>query len=219
MIPFPTWTHADCTSRLILTPATQAPRAIFQCLRLLPSLTSPSSLLPVTILHSTLPTLITSASPVFLRQYLNIDPITTPTSYSLSTLLTSTAELFLKLPLETVLRRGQVNVLRQQHQKQYQHAAHQHFRGDAKVSDPDLNTIVDVGSFRGVFGTMWHIAREEGIRESPVVTATPQRVRREPKKGQGVHGLWRGWRVGMWGLCGVWVASAMGGGTGAGSEF
>ena len=156
---------------------------------------------------------------MLLRQYLNIDSITTPASYSLSTFLISTTELFLKLPLETVLRRGQINVLRQQHQRQYRAAAHQHFRGDAKVSEPDINTIVDVGPYRGVFGTMWHIVREEGVRETPVVTATPLRVKREPKKGQGVYGLWRGWRVGMWGLCGVWVASAMGGGTGAGSEF
>ena len=33
-------------------------------------------------------------------------------------------------------------------------------------------------------------------------------------------GLWRGWRVGFWGLVGVWGAVACGGGSGgAGVEF
>jgi fusion and transport protein UGO1 len=39
------------------------------------------------------------------------------------------------------------------------------------------------------------------------------------KKGQGLEGLWRGWRVGMWGLVGVWGASAIGGSGNAGGEF
>ena len=177
------------------------------------------SLLPTTILHSTLPTLITSSTPLLLRQYLHIDAIATPASYSLTTFVTSAAELFLKLPIETVLRRGQVAVLRQRNRQQYQAAAHQNFRGDPKVGEPELSTIVDVGPYKGLLGTMWYIIREEGERDNVDVTKTPLRVKPVPKKGQGVQGLWRGWRVGMWGLCGVWAASALGSGSGQGSEF
>lgn len=95
-------------SRLILTPTTSQPRAILPNLRSLPSLTIPTSLFPVTLLHSTLPTLLSTSTPLVLRQYFRIDPLTTPATYSLATFLTSTTELFLKLPLETVLRRAQI---------------------------------------------------------------------------------------------------------------
>lgn len=40
-----------------------------------------------------------------------------------------------------------------------------------------------------------------------VIGRSPRRVR----KGQGIEGLYRGWRVGMWGLVGVWGASYIGG--------
>lgn len=39
------------------------------------------------------------------------------------------------------------------------------------------------------------------------------------KKGQGVAGLWRGWRVGMWGLIGVWGAAALNTTAAKGGEF
>jgi len=39
------------------------------------------------------------------------------------------------------------------------------------------------------------------------------------RKGQGVEGLFRGWRVGMWGLVGVWGAATLGGVGGKGGEF
>lgn len=65
---------------------------------------------------------------------------------------------------------------------------------------------------------MWYVAYEEGIRDSGTksVTSTPAKAsvqaQKREKKGQGVTGLWRGWRVGMWGLVGVWGASALGSG-------
>lgn len=192
-------------------------------LRQLPSFTIPSSLLPATLLHSSLPTLISSSTPLILRQYLHIDPLTTPTTYSLATFLVSAGELFLKLPLETVLRRGQVHVLRAQQARAYSVAQHNSFRGNAKVATPDLDTVVEPGPYKGVFGTMWHISSEEGIRESPLrsVTSTPVKpsvqAQKRQKKGQGLSGLCRGWRVGMWGLVGVWGASALG--SGAKTEF
>ncbi|KAF9691186.1 hypothetical protein EKO04_010866 [Ascochyta lentis] len=98
-------------TRLIVTPIASAPRSIYPCLSLLPSISISSNLLPATLLHACVPTLISSSTPLLLRSTLSIDPIITPTTYSFSTFLSSTAELFLRLPLETVLRRGQVAVL------------------------------------------------------------------------------------------------------------
>lgn len=86
-----------------------------------------------------------------------------------------------------------------------------------------MRTVVDVGPYKGVFGTMWTIANEEGVRVQEAKTGmglTPMKPKeRKVRKGQGVAGLWRGWRVGMWGLVGVWGAGALGTGSGSGGEF
>lgn len=71
---------------------------------------------------------------------------------------------------------------------------------------------------------MWMIVREEGMRDTPISIAAAKKVKGKtvPKqqKGQGLPGLWRGWRVGMWGLVGMWSARAMNGATaGNAGEF
>jgi fusion and transport protein UGO1 len=118
--------------------------------------------------------------------------------------MSRTVELFLKLPLETVLRRGQVNVLRSPKYRM------------SRRGEEELETVVPIGEYRGVIGTMWCIAREEGVREVHVVGKGKGKgkVKEKVKKGQGIEGLWRGWRVGMWGLAGVWGAGLIGGGRG-----
>lgn len=87
-----------------------------------------------------------------------------------------------------------------------------------------LKTTIEAGPYRGVVGTMWSIMREEGSpgrHESlPDFSEKIGTGRNKPgRKGQGLEGLWRGWRVGMWGLVGVWGASALGGGGNGGGEF
>ena len=92
------------------------------------------------------------------------------------------------------------------------------------ATNPKIDTIVEVGPYHGVLGTMWTIVREEGSRgDGPLVTGVSAMSRAKKtgggvKKGQGIEGLWRGWRVGMWGLVGMWSAAAMGG-AGKGGEF
>ena len=106
----------------------------------------------------------------------------------------------MKLPLETVLRRGHVAAL-QQAASQPSGSPHRAAlptaepSGRGRAAAPALRTVVPVGPYKGVLGTAWHVVREEGVA-----------------------GLWRGWRVGFWGLVGVWGASALGGG-GVGGEF
>ncbi|EUC42445.1 hypothetical protein COCMIDRAFT_103483 [Bipolaris oryzae ATCC 44560] len=218
-------------TRLIITPISSSPRSIYPCLSLLPSLSVSPALLPATIMHACVPTLVSSSTPLFLRSTLGIDPILTPATYSFSTFLSSTAELFIRLPLETVLRRGQVAVLQeyeaqriaQEYQAPPSRSKSPAYGLDRPSNDNGFDTIVDPGQYRGVLGTLWFIVREEGISVSgpsaaKAASAKAMGFSRPPRtrKGQGVHGLWRGWRVGVWGLVGIWGAAALGGG---GGEF
>ncbi|KAI9775952.1 MAG: mitochondrial fusion and transport protein ugo1 [Candelina submexicana] len=195
-------------TRLVLTPTAHHPHGMLASLRSLAQLTCPLSLLPITLLTSTIPSLISSSTPLFLRSRLGIDPVLTPTTYSISTFTSSSIELFIRLPLETVLRRGQMA------------ASVPPSTSTGKYVQSD--TVVDIGAYKGVVGTMWHIVREEGGGQT-MTTGTGgalavMRVRAR-RKGQGVEGLWRGWRVGMWGLVGVWGAAALGSTGGKGGEF
>lgn len=171
-------------------------------------------------MHSTIPTFLSTSTPLFLRSWLGIDPVITPATYSVSTFLSSVGELFVRLPLETVLRRGQVSTL-YEHDRIKEREAFNSFRLTPrhKKEIPEtewLRTVVDVGPYKGVFGTMWFIMREEGTSKTGPIR--PAAAGKSPfakvKKGQGMQGLWRGWRVGFWGIVGVWGAAALGGGVG-----
>lgn len=93
-----------------------------------------------------------------------------------------------------------------------------------------MQTVVEVGSYKGLVGTMLHIVNEEGERggraelargtgSAPALRAGKMGMGAQKKKGQGLEGLWRGWRVGMWGLVGVWGAALLGGVGNKGGEF
>jgi fusion and transport protein UGO1 len=125
--------------------------------------------------------------------------------------MSRTAELFIKLPLETVLRRGQIAVLKEEVA----------LTRDSGAWTGNLETVVPLGEYRGVFGTMWLIVREEGVTQIPVIKGKKTKAKQIEQKGQGLQGLWRGWRVGMWGLAGMWGSRALsnGGNGGAAGEF
>jgi mitochondrial fusion and transport protein UGO1 len=90
----------------------------------------------------------------------------------------------------------------------------------------ELDTIVNIGRYKGPIWTMWMIVNEEGISSSQdgvsgtvgLQTTRIARKQRE-RRGQGIEGLWRGWRVGFWGLIGVWGATAIGGAANTVDEF
>lgn len=199
-------------TKLMLTPSTHPPRSVLPTLRSLSSWTLPFSIAPVTILYATIPTLISSSTPLFLRSKLGVDPVLNPNLYTVAIFIAQTLELGVKLPLETILRRGQVEV------------------AFAESPSQKLQTVVEVGPYRGLFGTIHSIVYEEGEREvrtEPVRPASDGKgprvmkaaQKRQRKKGQGLEGLWRGWRVGMWGIVGVWGAATLGGVGGRGGEF
>ncbi|KAL1623530.1 hypothetical protein SLS54_004520 [Diplodia seriata] len=227
---------------ILMTPSTTAPRHVLPNLRALPSFTIPMPLLPITLLHSTIPTFVSASTPLFLRSSLRIDPVLTPATYSVCTFISSATELFIKLPLETVLRRGQANILTEHAARQANFSAYSSFRSpsssrqsrsrspmkrsQAPLQPEPLPTVVEVGPYRGVLGTMWYIVRDEGSTgpgpgAPPVARTTAAGVVRyqqqKQSKGQGAVGLVRGWRVGFWGLVGVWGAAMLGGS--GGGEF
>ena len=150
--------------------------------------------------------------PLFLRSKLGIDPLLTPNLYSIGTFVGQALELIVKLPIETVLRRGQMQVVQM------------------GASGSEVQTVVVVGPYKGLLGTLYSIVKDEGERGSrtelvkgtggaPALNVGTSGTRRQGRKGQGYEGLWRGWRVGMWGLVGVWGAAAVGGVGGKGGEF
>ncbi|KAI1002357.1 hypothetical protein K3495_g5844 [Podosphaera aphanis] len=194
-------------TKLMLTPKSNSNRSLMSQIRSLNSyLCHPTVLLP-TMLHSLVTPAISYSASLIFRSHLSIDPILSPSSYCMAQFVSRSVELYLKLPLETVLRRAQMSVLKQESRN----------RQKSNNQKECLLTTVPIGEYRGVFGTMWLIVNEEGIREAPKSQMGRNRVK--AKKGQGLSGLWRGWRIGMWGLVGVWGSRALNGGSGGDGEF
>ncbi|KAI1848587.1 hypothetical protein JX265_011559 [Neoarthrinium moseri] len=197
-------------TRLILTSTTRGSRRTISSLRSLPSWLCPPSLVTPTILHSLIHPVLTLSTPLVLRSQFLIDKELSPTTFSVAKFCTSCVSLFVKLPLETVLRRGQASVL--------SHPAYVQALDEAGKMEP----IVRPGSYNGVVGTMYTIVSEEGSRAIPVLAKSAPAKGKKAKqakvsevvyrKGQGVDGLWRGWKVSWWGLVGLWTAGVVGGG-------
>lgn len=226
----------------MLTPTTTPPRSILPVLRTLPGYFCPASLALPSLLHSTLPTLIATSTPLFLRSNLSIDPIISPAYYNICTFLSSTLELFVKLPVETVLRRGQMayltGALSQSQSQSHTSARRTHHNSSSPDAEHDISTstsssfdtIVPLGPYTGLLSTMWNIAREEGTTYAKAsdgdghgatggAAAKAIQPIFRPQKGQGIQGLWRGWRVGMWALVGVWGTAGLSGLGRGGGEF
>lgn len=182
-------------TRLIVSPASHPPRGVLSNLKRLPSLILPSKLWLPTGLYHTLPQVFSTAMPQVLRRQFNLLPETAPTLWSFASFATSLSELFIRLPLETIVRRSQVNYLRE--------------------SSRDLPLIVEPAPYLGIGGTVYSIMYSEGETKTKDAKGMV-RVR----KGQGSAGLVRGWRVGFWGLVGVWGAGSLGTAEGRGrGEF
>ncbi|POS73506.1 hypothetical protein DHEL01_v208101 [Diaporthe helianthi] len=190
------------------------------------------SLVIPTVLHSLVHPVLALSTPLVLRTKFLINSELSPATFSLAKFSSSVAALLIKLPLETVLRRGQVAVLSQ---PSYNQAAGgdsglatakpaRHTGGANTTTTTPLETVVQPGRYQGVVGTMYAIVNEEGSRAvhaQPSATAKGKVASKKGKKsvseavyrrGQGFDGLWRGWKVNTWGLVGLWMASVAGGG-------
>ncbi|KAJ5796895.1 uncharacterized protein N7518_005435 [Penicillium psychrosexuale] len=202
---------------LMLTPATHGPRSLVRAIRQLPTpnCTIPSHLVPITVLHSSLPTLIMTSTPLFLKSYLSIDPLLNPNAWNMCAFLVSGLELAVRFPLETVLRRAQIATYTSL-------SLRQKYSGGsistASIDASDVETIVPTPrTYRGIIGTMWHVVYEEGVSSKPSEKERAKQLlgqrtsQKKRQQGQGIQGLYRGWRIGMWGIAGIWGASLLGG--------
>jgi fusion and transport protein UGO1 len=144
--------------------------------------------------------------------------------WNLFTFLSSGLELAVRFPLETVLRRAQIATYTSLSLRQK--SAGGSIR-NASFDASDVETIIPTPrTYRGIIGTMWHIVHEEGVSVTPSEAArahellgrsAPQHLQKR-QQGQGIGGLYRGWRVGMWGIAGIWGASLLGGVAGGSEE-
>ncbi|TFB04550.1 Mitochondrial fusion and transport protein ugo1 [Trichoderma ghanense] len=193
-------------TRLILTNPFKGQRRTIASLRALPSYYCPPKIVVPTILHSLVNPIFTLSTPLALKTKFMITSEIAPMTFSAAKFFASSVGVLIKLPLETVLRRGQLSVLSE---PEYLEALND--------GEPALETIVPIGKYYGTFGTMYHIVAEEGAREIPPKPVLSKRgkvktknLQPTHKKGQGVEGLWRGWRISWWGLVGVWMANMVG---------
>ncbi|RFU74644.1 mitochondrial fusion and transport ugo1 [Trichoderma arundinaceum] len=193
-------------TRLILTNPFKGQRRTIASLRALPSYYCPPTVVVPTILHSLINPIFTLSTPLALKTKFMVTSEIAPMTFSIAKFFASSVGILIKLPLETVLRRGQLSVLSE---PEYLEA----LNGD----EPAPETIVPIGRYNGVFGTMYHIVTEEGTREIPPKPVISKRGKVKTKnlqptykKGQGMEGLWRGWRIGWWGLVGLWMANMVG---------
>lgn len=202
-----------------MTPTSRPSRRLFSTLRSLPSYFCPSALFLPTVLHSLIHPILTFSTPLVLRTRFMIDRELSPMTFSIAKFCSSSAALFVKLPLETVLRRGQVAVLGS---APYALLADPGAatRGRRLGGGERLETVVPPGGFDGVFGTMRAIVVQEGSRPARGKAVAPKggakgktRVAETVyRRGQGLEGLWRGWKVSWWGIVGLWTAGVVGGG-------
>lgn len=226
---------------LVLTSVSRGSRRTLSTLRALPSYLCPATLFIPTVLHSLIHPFFMLSTPLVLRSRFMIDREVSPVAFSIAKFCSSTVALFIKLPLETVLRRGQAAVLSS---PQYvaalepkvptvtksRRAAALESREDGDSKTPQMETIVPLGRYNGLFGTMYAIVNEEGSHAVPMTAAAKRKAALAKKngdksvpqvvyrRGQGMDGLWRGWKVSWWGLVGLWTAGVIGGGGDAG-EF
>ncbi|KAF8425614.1 mitochondrial carrier domain-containing protein [Tirmania nivea] len=174
-------------TRLMITPSSSNPRNILPQLRSLGTYTCPPLLALPTLLHATIPTLILTSRPYLLTHKLGIDAVQSPGTYSSLHFVGTMAARFFRLPLETVLRRAQANAP----------------TIEKPEGGPPEKTIIPVGRYAGVLGTMWLIVKEE---------------QGEGGLG-GVEGLFRGWRMEVWPEVGLMVLNLLGMGSGQEEGF
>lgn len=207
----------------MITSTARGGRRTLSAIRNLPSYICHPLLVVPTILHSLVHPILTLSAPLVLRSHFHIDRETAPVTFSLAKICSSAVALFIKLPLETVLRRGQVAVLSTpEHLAALEPATP---AAGKRLGGEQLETIVPVGGYSGVFSTMYSIVYEEGshvVKPAPSTAAAKRAAARRGKpatvseavytRGQGLDGLWRGWKVSAWGLVGLWSTALLAGG-------
>jgi len=146
------------------------------------------------------------------------------------TFLGSGLEMAIRFPLETVLRRAQIASytcpsIRQSPATRRVSGLSPRDASPSTPADPaaEIETIIPTPkTYRGIIGTIWGIVYEEGAAAPPenerAHELLKKTVSQKKKQGQGIQGLYRGWRIGMWGIVGIWGAGVLGSAGGSGDE-
>lgn len=122
-------------TRMITTTFETKPRSVRTSLRNLDSFFIPSEVFLPTVLYSSATSILGKSTSFILQQVFGIDSSTSPTMYSLLTLLLRVLQVGVKLPLETLVRRSHLSYL--------------------KLSKFSL--LVRPAEYDGIFGTVWNV--------------------------------------------------------------
>lgn len=162
-------------TRLIVTSLNGTERSIRNTIKNLKYFTCPVSLIIPTILNSLVNNVFKKLTPYLLFVKFGVDAYGSSFLYSTVNLVSSIMELFVRLPVETLLRRAQVAFLLKKSETS---------ENVLKIENED-QLIVEFGGYSGVFKTLYDIYYSSG-------------------ENSGFEGLFRGWRVGLLNIFGSW---------------
>lgn len=161
-------------TKLIVTSINGNERSIRNSIKNLRYFTCPISLIVPTILNSLASNVFKKLTPYLLFVKFGIDAYGSPVWYSTISLFSNVVELFVRLPIETLLRRSQVSFLLKKSES-----------GNVLKIQNEDQLIVGFDGYSGVFKTLYDIYHNGG-------------------ENSGFEGLFRGWRVGLLNICGSW---------------
>lgn len=162
-------------TRLIVTHIAGSERSLRNSIKNLKFLTCPVSLILPTVMYSVANSIFKKLTPFVLFVKFGIDSYSYPTLYGTVNLVSSIIELFVKLPLETLLRRAQMSYLLKNSDSS---------SNPLKIH-PSESLVVKFGGYSGVHRTLYDIYTFKG-------------------ENGGIEGLFRGWRVGLLNILGSW---------------
>lgn len=163
-------------TRLMTTTLQTGPRSLRTLLTQLDTWVCPSKLLFPTIVFAGVTSLVRKSSGFVIQVVLGIDRVAMPTLYSMFTFCSSLIEVGVKLPLETIVRRGHMAYLTEPEEEQERHnqdkesfsktaASSSYTSRNNSVSNLVLVTpklqpsdlIIRPEPYEGVFGTLWSV--------------------------------------------------------------
>ena len=71
-------------------------------------------------------------------------------------------------------------------------------------------SFLDLRTILGNYSTLGKV-RDSSLPRTVLGKPVSQKEVQKRQQGQGIQGLYRGWRMGMWGIAGMWGANVLGG--------
>lgn len=182
-----TETSQDLSSELTSEEPSVDTRSVRESIRHFPKavlLNPPITITLLTIFHQFSTTVFRKLAPYLLFVRYNIDSYLSPNLYTMANLLLLIMELFIRLPLENLLRKEQVRFLLKPKSREEDKF------GVVTIKNPEENLIVNFNGFNS------HDCFNSNSDGDVVPLSIWQRVR--------LLGLFNGWRVGVLNVIGFW---------------